>query len=117
MRASRLRQSFTGIGNDGYGVARLDLERPHWAVGGTWLFTGYAEEEGWSVDAWAEVWGRDIMFEYANLEQFMNGVRLPGGINAPSAWMATPGLDHSARWQTTVTSCPRPASPAARLAV
>ncbi|MGQ9733258.1 MAG: hypothetical protein ACUVX8_18525, partial [Candidatus Zipacnadales bacterium] len=73
--------------SDGYGAFRLAYERPHWGVGGTWLATGYSEEEAWGADIWLEIWGRDLMLEYANLLQFMNGARPPSAINNPSCWM------------------------------
>jgi hypothetical protein len=82
----------TGITSDGYGVARLDYTRPHWSVGGTWLATGYRHEEGWSADGWAQIWGRDINFEYAEMTQFADGTRYPGGINPSSSWMGTAEL-------------------------
>ena len=77
----------TGVGNDGYGAARLAYDRSQWGVAGNWLATGVAHEEAWSADMWAKVFDRKLAFEYAELLQYPNGVR-PAG-NAPTAWMGT----------------------------
>jgi hypothetical protein len=78
-----------GFNNDGYGAARLAYTRPHWSVGGTWLATGVQHEEGWSADIWAEIFNRDLMFEYAEVLQFMDGTRWPSSYNPASAWMGS----------------------------
>jgi hypothetical protein len=78
----------TGIHSDGVGVARMDYTRPHWSVGGTWLVTGYAQEAAWGADLWAEVFNRDLTFEYAKLTRTLSGVDLSSS-QAPEAWMGT----------------------------
>ena len=78
-----------GFNNDGYGAARMAYTRPHWSLGGTWLATGVAHEEGWSADLWAEIFNRDLMFEYAEVLQFMDGTRWPSSYNPASAWMGS----------------------------
>jgi hypothetical protein len=78
-----------GFNNDGYGAARLAYTRPHWSLGGTWLATGVQHEEGWSADIWAEIFNRDLMFEYAEVLQFMDGTRWPSSYNPASAWMGS----------------------------
>ncbi len=78
-----------GFNNDGYGAARLAYTRPHWSLGGTWLATGVQHEEGWSADLWAEIFNRDLMFEYAEVLQFMDGTRWPSSYNPASVWMGS----------------------------
>jgi hypothetical protein len=78
----------TGITSDGYGAVRLDYTRPKWAVGGTWLATGFAHEEGWGADLWAEIFNRDLTFEYARMTQDITGNRA-FGTATPRAWMGT----------------------------
>ena len=78
-----------GFNNDGYGAARVAYTRPNWSVGGTWLATGVRHEEGWSADLWAEIFNRDIMFEYAETLQFMDGTRWPSSYNPASVWMGS----------------------------
>ena len=78
-----------GFNNDGYGAARVAYTRPNWSLGGTWLATGVRHEEGWSADLWAEIFNRDIMFEYAETLQFMDGTRWPSSYNPASVWMGS----------------------------
>jgi hypothetical protein len=78
--------SHLGVGNDGYGAARLAFVQPHWKVGGTYLATGMGEEQAWGADVWFEVWDRDFMFEYAQQLQTVDDFRYD---NAPEAWMAS----------------------------
>ena len=78
-----------GFNNDGYGAARLAYTRPRWSLGGTWLATGVQHEEGWSADIWTQIGNHDIMFEYAEVLQFMDGTRWPSSANPASAWMGT----------------------------
>ncbi len=94
-------------GTDGYGAARLAYNQNKWGVGGTWLATGYGEEEAWGVDGWANIWNRDIAFEYAEQLQFIDGVRYAGGENPASAWMGTAELldSGSLKVSGTVSSC------------
>lgn len=80
--------SSVGIGNDGYGAVRLSYDRPKWSVGGTWLATGYRHEEAWGADLWAEIFDRELTFEYARMTQDIAGER-DFGAATPRAWMGT----------------------------
>ena len=54
-----------GSYNDGYISARAAYSRPTWAVGFNWLQDGVNNEQGWSADLSAQVWGRDVRVEVA----------------------------------------------------
>jgi len=54
-----------GTYNDGYISARAAYARPTWSVGFNWLQDGMNKEQGWSADAAAQIWGRDIRVEIA----------------------------------------------------
>ncbi len=58
-----------GVGVDHITSYRLAYTKPSWHIGGTYLFDGAGDEQAWAVDASGEIWGRDVAFEYANMER------------------------------------------------
>jgi S-layer homology domain/Collagen triple helix repeat (20 copies) len=70
---------------DGYGAARLGLQQPKWALAGNYLPTGMGREEGWSADAWANLFGHNVVFEYAEQTRFADNTTSP---HRPNAWLA-----------------------------
>jgi hypothetical protein len=75
------------IDHDHYTAYRLAYERPNWSVAGTHLLDGAGDEQAWSADLAATVWGRDIAFEYAQMYRDANRV----GADA-EAWMGSVDL-------------------------
>ncbi len=88
--------------NDGYMSTRVTYNTPHWGIGGNWLIDGWAKEEGYSADLWAEFWGgRELLFEYARLEADAAGVEdfeTYMGHSTPSGYMAMVDVWKGANW-------------------
>jgi hypothetical protein len=62
-------------GQDTYLVGRLSLPLMGFDVGANWLQTGYADEQGWSVDATGSVFGRPVAVEYATMLRSVGGIK------------------------------------------
>ncbi len=61
-------------GQDNYNLYSLDWAiSDSWDVGGSWLHSGYNEEQGWSIDLTGELGALDFYGEYAELMQWPNG--------------------------------------------
>jgi len=89
-------------GQDNYNLYSLDWAiSDNWGLGGTWLNSGYNEEQGWSVDLTGKAWGLDWYGEYAQMldwptgEDFFdvngNGVEEAGDTpidDSDTAWLA-----------------------------
>ncbi|MEA3403777.1 MAG: S-layer homology domain-containing protein [Armatimonadota bacterium] len=97
---------------DGYVAARAALTSSSWALGGNWLVSGVSQQNAWtftgthagnpnrindeeaySVDLWANIWGRDIYVEAAQIDEHANRHTTPGArgrssTENPSAIMA-----------------------------
>jgi len=84
--------------SDAYGSFRLAYSRPTWALGASWLQTGAYKEQGWSVDLAAQIWGRDVRAEYAQLRKDLMGGD-PGDDN--SAFMASADIWRGNSWRLT----------------
>lgn len=74
-----------GINHDHYTAYRLAYERPTWHIAGSYLFDGAGDEQAWSVDLAANIWDRDLKFEYAELERTASRQRLDNCL----AWMGS----------------------------
>ncbi len=74
-----------GINHDHYTAYRLAYERPEWHIAGNYLFDGAGDEQVWSVDLAANIWNRDLTFEYAELERTASRQRLTNCL----AWMGS----------------------------
>ncbi len=64
---------------------RLAYTRPSWHVGSTYVLDGAGDEQAWAADASAEIWGRDVAFEYSNMTRNFNRVKF----NNSTAWMGS----------------------------
>ncbi len=89
-----------GINHDHYTVYRLGYERPDWHVAGSYLFDGAGDEQAWSVDLAADVWDRDLKFEYAELERNASRRRLSNCL----AWMGSLDLINAGSLKLTATA-------------
>ncbi len=84
--------------NDGYLSARFEYNTPYWGIGGNWLADGWAKEEGWSADLWAEFWGgRELLLEYARLTEDAGGITTFGH-NDPAGYMAMVDVWKAPNW-------------------
>lgn len=97
-------------GQDNYNLYSIDWAlSDNWCVGGTWLHSGFNEEQGWSADLTGKIWGLDFYGEYAQLmdwptgEDFfdLNGDGVEGAGEVPlddsdTAWLAGLKWDSSA---------------------
>jgi len=77
--------NFFAINHDHYLAYRLGWYRPAWHVAGTHLLDGAGDEQAWSVDVGANVWDRDLAFEYAGMYRDAWRVQKDGC----SAWMGS----------------------------
>ena len=84
--------------NDGYLSARWEYNAPSWGIGGNWLVDGWAKEEGWSADLWAEFWGgRELLLEYARLTKDAGGISTFSH-NDPAGYMAMVDVWKAPNW-------------------
>jgi S-layer homology domain len=94
--------NFTPIANPAerhaYGSARLSYSRPTWSVGGNWLQSGVHDEQGWSADVAAQIWGRDIRAEYARLRKNVMGSDVGLG---DDAYMISADIWRGRTWRLT----------------
>ncbi len=61
-------------GQDNYNIYTLGWAiSDNWDLGGTWLESGFNQEQGWSVDLSGKVWGLDFYGEYAQLMDWPTG--------------------------------------------
>jgi len=84
---------------DGYFAARAAYVRPTWNVGFNWLQTGVQRERAWSVDAGAQIWGRDVRVEWAQQERNWAGFTPPSSSN--NALMVSADLWRGNNWRLT----------------
>jgi len=82
---------------DGYVSGRLAYTRPSWSLAANYVGTGINDERGWSADLAAQIWGRDVRAEYANL----NTNRIGATPAENNAWMASADLWRSSNWSLT----------------
>ena len=77
--------------SDGYSAARLAYDAGSWGIGANALFSGVAwqngmfavdDETAFSVDAYFNIWGRDVVAEWARMQSFT--------VSAPNAAFPTP---------------------------
>ncbi len=66
-------EHFQGVDEDSYFAARAGYTGNWWSLAGNWLAKGISEagvweEEAYSGDLWANIWGRDLYVEYAYVE-------------------------------------------------
>jgi len=73
------------INHDHYTTYRLAYERSNWALAGTHLLDGAGDEQAWSADLTATLWGRDLAFEYAQM--YRDAKRAP--VQDAEAWMGS----------------------------
>jgi len=89
--------------NDGYISARAAYARPTWAVGFNWLQDGVNNEQGWSADLSAQIWGRDVRVEVA--QQLKRAVSPQGGDadidDDNMAIMASADIWRGSNWRLT----------------
>jgi hypothetical protein len=86
------------VDNDGYLSARASFSRPSWAVGFNWLQDGVHKEQGWSADLAAQIWGRDVRVEVA---QLLNDVWGFEPSNEDMAIMASADIWRGNNWRLT----------------
>ena len=84
--------------NDGYASARLAYARPTWNVGFNWLQDGVGREQGWSADLSAQIWGRDVRAEYADMRKGMFGGEGPDN---GKAFMGSADIWRGTDWRLT----------------
>lgn len=84
--------------NDIYVSGRAAYSRPSWTLGFNWLQSGVGDEQAWSADLAAQIWGRDIRVETATLEKNFVGLTVPGANNA---WMASADIWRGSNWRLT----------------
>lgn len=84
--------------NDSYGSARLAYSRPTWTLGANWLIGGVHHEQAWGIDLAAQIWGRDVRVEWAQLEKQLDA-QDPNG--SPNAWMASADIWRGNNWRLT----------------
>jgi len=61
-------------GQDNYNIYTLDwAATDSWNIGGTWLHSGFNQEQGWSADLSGKLWGLDLYGEYAQLMDWPTG--------------------------------------------
>jgi hypothetical protein len=77
--------NFFLIDHDQYTAYRLSYQRPHWQIAGTHLLDGAGDEQAWGADLMANIWGRDLAFEYARMYRDAYRVRL----DDVDAWMGS----------------------------
>jgi len=77
--------NFFFIDHDHYTAYRLSYEKPNWSIAGTHLLDGAGDEQAWSADVAARLWGRDVAFEYAQMYRSAYRSRLDG----VEAWMGS----------------------------
>lgn len=88
----------TWVNNDGYISGRACYARPTWSVAFNWLQDGVNEEQGWSGDVAAQIWGRDVRLEVAQQRKTYASAHLN---HDNMAYMASADLWRGGSWSVT----------------